>query len=158
MIFMKNKLNYFYDDSLKVTDDEKWYHLIDMVINKSDSVEFNILYKNIESVPEIKNLSHHLIEKGKRKNKIFSSGEYLKFHLKEEMKDFIRSMKYSEGFNYYIEDISFIESNVEILATITHENYVIMLLSENQKNDLNKQGYNFIFYSSPDDFPDECIC
>ena len=61
----------------------------------------------------------------------------------DKLKGFIKSKKYYEWYNFFLEDVSFIKDNVEFMATITHENYVILQMTEIQRNNLNINGYNF---------------
>jgi len=53
------------------------------------------------------------------------------------------SKKYAIWLNYNLEDIALLQNGKEILSTITHENYVIMLMTESQRNELNNNGFGF---------------
>jgi len=136
-------IRYYCDNSFHKYDQWKWEYLLDYVFEKADQVEFNILRKN-DPVPfEISAISDDLIGFEKRKNKMFYRGMSAKYSLTIQVKAFIKSKQYKEWFRYYYEDISFLLHNQEILATITHEDHVIMLLTETQKNELTNLGYDF---------------
>jgi hypothetical protein len=132
---------YYCDSSIK--SDVKWKSLLKRVIYECDSVEFNILDKNYQST--INNLlpGKNFIIKEKREGKIYSTGKYLSFVLDNSIIEFIFSMDYSEWHNFSMEDLCLVKNNIDILSTITHENYVILLMTEQQKEELNYNGFNF---------------
>jgi DNA-binding LytR/AlgR family response regulator len=141
---MKNTdLRYYCDDTLKTNDNDKWQYLINYAFKKADTVEFNILNSNQELTPEIEALSNDLIEKSERRNKIYPSGSYLRYKLTDNIKNFIKAKQYKDWYNYNIEDISFLKNDKEFLATITHENYVILQSTEEQREQLKEEGFNF---------------
>jgi hypothetical protein len=134
---------YYCDDSVKKNDNEKWNYLLNYSFQIADAVEFNLLFRNQKLPNEIQSLFVDLIEKKKDTNKIYFSGESLKFRLTDRIKDFIKSKKYSDWKNYYLEDISFIKGTTEFFATITHENYIILQMTQSQRSELNQNGFNF---------------
>ena len=136
-------LKYYCDDTFKRDDDEKWNYLLDYAFKIADEVEFNILYSDHELTPEIEALSEDLIEKQKRKNKIYPSGYSLRYRLTDKLKEFIKSKRYSDWEGYNLEDASFLKNGTEFLATVTHENQVILQCSEGQRNTLKEKGFNF---------------
>ena len=136
-------IKYYCDKTFHKYDQYMWEQLLDYIFKIADQVEFNILIKN-EPVPfEISALSDDLIGFEKRKNKVYSTGMSVKYSLTNQVKAFIKSKQYKEWYNYYYEDMSFLLNNQEILATITHENHVIMMLTEDKKNELTNLGYDF---------------
>jgi len=143
-------LNYYCDKSLQDNDDSKWKLLLQIVISEANFVEFNIFRQEYVNIPEITKISNNVIESYKRKKKIYRHGEIIRYKLNDEVIEFISNKSFAEWRNYYFEDISFLKDDLEILATITHENYVIVLLNENQLSDLNAKGYNFEFFLATD--------
>ncbi len=138
-------LEYFCDTDFQKEQNSKWSYLLDYVISTSDVVEFNILKKSYNSAPEIRAILCDMLSVGKREDKLYSSGKCISFKLTDKVIQFIKSKEYLDWVNYYFEDISFLKNGREILFTITHENYVAMLLSKDEKEHLNKKlGYNFI--------------
>ena len=136
-------LKYYCDDTLKNEDVAQWNYLLDYAFAKADAVEFNILYTNSELPEEIKALLSDLIERGEEGKKIYPSGEYLRFKLTKKVKDFIKSKQNREWYNYFLEDISFLKENKEFLATVTHENQIVLQATRLQIEEWNKHGFNF---------------
>lgn len=134
---------YYCDSSFTQEDKRKWIFLLKTIIPLSDEVCFNALFKNYKDINEIAILAEDLIFEGKIKNKIYSSGISLKYKLSSKLQRFIKSKLYGEWYNYHLEDISFFANGKEILATITHENHIIMLLDEKERMTLNNEGLNF---------------
>lgn len=134
---------YFCDDTFKNEDYDKWSYLLDYAFDKADQVEFNILYPDSDLTKLLADLSTDFIGRGKRTDKIYRSGQFIRYHLTDRTKNFIKSKKYSDWRSYLFEDISFLKNGKEFFATITHENYVILQLTEEQRSILNKKGFNF---------------
>jgi hypothetical protein len=134
-------MKYYCDSSLN--SDEKWKHLLNNIVKISDTVEFNVLQMNYADV-----LDNELLKEGYSimdypDGKLYSSGKCIQFPLTENVKNFVLLKSYADWYNFCIEDPSFRSGGKELLATVTHENYVIMLLSEKQREELNIQGFEF---------------
>jgi hypothetical protein len=129
--------------SESIVTDERWFELLNTYLEKADFAEFNLLYDSLELIQEIEVIEPDLIEESERKNKIYSSGTSRRYRLTERVKKFILSKSYKDWSNYQLEDLSLIKDNVEILATITHENYVFAQMNEEERERLNEQGYDF---------------
>jgi hypothetical protein len=132
---------YYCYDSIKKEDNEKWQYLLDYAFQKADTVEFNILY-SYDLITEIEGLKVSLLETGKRENKLYP-GNYVRFRLSDPVKHFIRSKNYSDWYNFNLEDISFLQNGKEFFATITHQDYIILDLTEKQRKELNEMGFDF---------------
>lgn len=128
-------------------NEEKWTYLLSSRMREADAVEFNILYQPNKLQIELAELEPYLILKGKRKDKIYISGEFRRYRLSSEVKEFIFSKSYKSWYNYQFEDLSLLKNETEVLATITHENYVILLMTEEERQELNAQGFDFGDYS-----------
>ena len=148
---MKTELCYYCDSTFDQEDNNKWQKLVNVAVSSCDYIEFNILKKDYSNVKEISDISDALIEKHKRKNKIYPSGYCLRYKLCEKVIAFIKSKDYVAWNNYYLEDPSFIKDDLEILSTITHENYVIMLMASDEQKKLNKEGFNFAYWGDIED-------
>ena len=142
----ENSVCYYCDASFKETDDEKWFFLLRKVLYDSDYVEFNVHKKDFDKIPEIDSISKHIIDTVKPKQKIYPRNKSISYQLNEDVIKFILSKQYMDWKNYYLEDISFFKNDLEIFATITHENYIIMHLNADEYIDLNNKGYNFTYF------------
>ena len=141
-----NKLGnrYYCHDSLKNEEEEKWQYLLDYAFDKADFVEFNLLYLNQQITPEIEALSKDLVEKSKRKRKIYSNGNYyVRYILSDKVKEFIKSKRYGDWRGYNYEDISFVKDGKEFLATNTHENLIILKMDHLFRDKLSEKGFDF---------------
>lgn len=137
------ELKYYCDDTFYSEDNDKWSFLLDYAFERADAVEFNVLYLKKKFPQEIDSLSCDIIGEGRRKDKIYVSGDYIRYRLSEELKRFIKSKEYKDWKNFDLEDISFLKYDEEFLATITHENYIIIQATEEHRDILNKKGFNF---------------
>ena len=133
---------YYIDNSF---DQQQWETIIAEVLSIADSVEFNYLYKKKTVPPELAILKDAVIANGVRKDKVYPSGEYIRYRLSKEVIEFVKSKELSHWRNYPLEDISFLKDGVEFLATISHEDYVILLMSEEERETRNRQGFHFDF-------------
>lgn len=138
----EESIKFYCDDSLQEEDESKWQYLLEYAFGKADEVEFNKLFSDHKLIPELVDLADYLIEEGERSNKIYP-GYCLKFKLSNKVKHFIKSKKYTEWFNFNLEDISFLENGYEFFATITHENYIILELTEKQREEFKEKGFDF---------------
>ena len=144
-----SKTKYYLDESLKDLDNDKWEYLLDFAFDRADQIEFNILNSNKDLACLKTELSDDFVETGNRKDKIYSSGKFIRYRLSDDMKQFVKSKNYRDWYNFVFEDISFLKDGLEFFATITHENYVILQLTTEQKDTFNKKGFDFL-YEWPD--------
>jgi hypothetical protein len=131
---------YYLDRSFKGDVENKWNYLLDLAFQKADQVEFNVLFPR-ELSHAIEPVKHYQIKSLPTQNKIYKSGKTIRFNLTEDVKRFIASKPYFDWRNFVIEDISFLKQNVEFLATITHENYIIIKLNRDVYCTLNALGF-----------------
>ena len=99
-------------------------------------VKFEELYNDVQ-------LKIDLVAEGKRKDKIYASGKFRRYKITDSIKNFVWHKEYLTWKNYQFEDLSLLKNNVEILATITHENYIFISISEQERVFLNEKGYDF---------------
>jgi hypothetical protein len=134
---------YFIDETISKKDNDKWLKILEFAFERADGVEFNILKSDNELQKILAKFQDDFIEKNRRKNKIYANGKFIRFKLSDRLKEFVKSKKISTWKNYCLEDISLLNGSTEILATITHENYIYLLLTELEAEDFNNQGFNF---------------
>jgi hypothetical protein len=134
---------YFVDSTLEQDDQGKWLILIDFAIESAEEIEFNILKKSNDYYAFIDDFKKDIIAQGKRKDKIYHTKEYIRLKKSEGLINYIRAKTYSSWYKNFLEDISFLKNGTEYFATITHENYVIIKMSESKRIELNKTGFNF---------------
>lgn len=135
------KKKYYCDSSAKT--DEQWKYLLGLVLELSDMVEFNILFRKYKSSieEEFPNESYKIIDT--RIGKIYQIGKIIQIQLSDTVKRYILQKDYTDWKNYFIEDVCFLSKGKEILSTVSHENYIIMPLSEDQRQELNNKGFDF---------------
>jgi len=123
--------------------DDQWKYLVGLVLRDTDTIEFNILSRRYKSFlhSTLSGMFYEVIEK--REGKIYQTGEFLRFPFTDGIKQFILHKDYADWRNHFIEDVCFISNGIEVLSTVTHENYIIMLLSEHQRHELNNNGFEF---------------
>ncbi|MCX2742022.1 hypothetical protein [Pontibacter anaerobius] len=129
--------------SESIAENEKWIALLIPYLEQADSVEFNTLYDPTNLNQELESLKSDLIEEGERSDKIYPSGIYRRYRLSERVRKFILSKPYKDWSNYQFEDLSLMKDGAEILATITHENYVFAQMTEEERKEFNEKGYEF---------------
>jgi hypothetical protein len=143
----KESTKTYLDRSFKNDDDIKWQYLLSFAFDLAEEVSFNILSRKKELPQEIKDLYPDLILRETNFKKLYPTKNSISFNLTERLKTFILSKSYSDWNNYYLEDISFYKNNQEFFATITHENYIVIIVDENQIKDLNTKGFRFEEFS-----------
>jgi hypothetical protein len=133
---------YFISDIVKFNDkfNNIWLNILDLILPKAEFIEFNIYVSKKQIEVLITNWQEEFIEIGRKRNKIYSSGNFIRFKLSERLKEFVASKKIKEWHIYGLEDISFLQYDIEILATITHENYLYIFLNDEEKDFLNNLG------------------
>lgn len=144
---------FYCDESLKADDKDKTDELLSYAFGLADHVEFNILYKDEKELEtKIKSIKDDLIDRGKRLDKIYNGTDYIRFRLTGKVKDFVRQRGIIGLRNTQLEDISFLRQNFEFLrqnfeflGTISHENYIVLQMTEDERQSWNKRGFNFEF-------------
>lgn len=135
---------FYLDESLKPTDKDKIDDLLKYAFDLADEIEFNILYsdeKKLEKTIEI--IKDDLVGRGKRIDKIYNSSEYIRFKLTDKTKDFIKKQGIQGWRNSQLEDISFLRQGIEFLGTVSHENYIILQMTEDERQSWNEKGFKF---------------
>lgn len=138
---MKYKKHFALSES--IADNQQWLILLSIYLEQADFAEFNVLYSPTNLNPELEALEPDLVEAGKRSDKFYASGDFRRYRLSPRVKEFILSKPYNAWRNYQFEDLSLLKDGTEILATITHENYIFACMSEQERADLNVQGFEF---------------
>ncbi|VXD14801.1 hypothetical protein [Marinoscillum sp. 108] len=95
-------------------------------LRNADHIEFNILYEGRQLDEFILKNRDSLVERGKKKNKLFRSGEYLRFLFSDNLKSLIENIDFGYFKNYCVEDVSFYTDECEIISTITHEDQIYL--------------------------------
>jgi hypothetical protein len=134
---------YYIDDEFESIDGNGWTKLLMTYLSSADAIEFNILYSSKELDNILSNFESGIIEIGRRKNKIYPSGQFVRFKVSEQIKDFILSKKYHFWNSFCLEDISILKNGMEILATITHENYIYVTGTPEEIEKINSLGFKF---------------
>jgi hypothetical protein len=137
---------FYCDESLKASEKDKTDDLLNYAFMLADSVEFNILYRDDKKLERtIEMIKDDILARGERFDKIYNGIEYIRFKLTDKVKDFVNRKGILGWRNSQLEDISFLHDNFEFLGTVTHENYVILQMTEDERNSWNSRGFNFVF-------------
>jgi hypothetical protein len=132
-----------YYSGFKVQTDFEWSFLLDLTIEKANAVEFNIFFKDYYKENKLQPILKYQIFTDVRMNKIHSDGKCIRFNLSTEVINFVKSKSYDSWKNYCLGDISFLINEKEIMATISHHEEIILLLTPTQKEELQKLGFDF---------------
>lgn len=101
-------------------DEQNWQSAKKLALQRANFIEFNILYISSELDLFIEEHQSSFVEKG-TKQKLYKSGEYIRFRFSKKLKNFISSSTFNFFSNRFIEDPSFYLDDLEIIATVTHE-------------------------------------
>jgi hypothetical protein len=134
---------YYIDSQFRNYPENFWKDILDIAFTKADSVEFNQLFFKGKYPYELDDLQSSLIDVLEKPKRLYPGRKVFRYRITKKILGFINSKGYKDWENYFFEDISFRSNGEEFLATITHENYVIMLLTEDERSKLNSRGYNF---------------
>ena len=100
-------------------------------------VEFIQLYLNEQLPVELEWLNEFRVN-SIAEQKIYKSGSQHRFKLTKPIKDFVLNKDFQDWRN------SFFDSDeIELLATVSHENYIIKLLTEDERTQLKEKGIDF---------------
>lgn len=124
-------------------DSWSWKHLIREVLPNSQFVEFNQLFLNEQLPNELEWLNEFRVN-SVAEYKIYQSGPAHRFELTKPVKDFVLSKDFQDWRNTFFEDISFFNSEgTELLATVSHENNIVKLLTKDERTQLKEKGIDF---------------
>lgn len=104
--------------------DWKWEDVISYVVPLATHVEFNILYSDSVLEKILKKYRDSIEDTISKKKKIYRSGKVLRLKLTEEVKDFIACKAFSDFKNWVLEDPSFYINDIEIIASVSHEDQI----------------------------------
>ncbi len=117
---MKKSIDLSNEDSLL------WQFIIKKTVEFAEVVEFNILYEDEEILLFIEEYFSDYIGENISKEKFYKTGKSIRFKISEKMKSFLRQQSFSYWYNKSLEDPSFFCKDKEILATITHEDLLVL--------------------------------
>ncbi|MEZ4986492.1 MAG: hypothetical protein R2795_15885 [Saprospiraceae bacterium] len=104
-----------------------WEVLVARALIHSDTIKFNILYHLTKEDEEFLQGLGGSVTEGVRSDKFYATSKIVVFSSKEieqKMIEFLKNFGYWK--NKFIEDPSFWKQNEEILASITHEELVMV--------------------------------
>lgn len=136
-------MTYYITEEFNPKDNYTWTRLLNRFIGIGDAIEFNILYHDNNLKNILDKFKVDFLETGRRKNKIYSRGKYVRFKMSTEVKEFIFSKTYKSWKNFCLEDISILKDGEELFATITHENCIYITGTQNEIDEINSIGFKF---------------
>ena len=137
-------MRFWCDESVGRKDKDKIEHILDYAFNLADEVEFNILYSgDRELLNAIEQIQSDVIQRGQRFDKIYTGVEFVRFRLTDKVKSFVKTKGLFGWTNTQLEDISFLRAGFEFLGTVSHENHLILQMTDEQRKTFNENGFNF---------------
>ena len=136
-------MKYYIDEEFDSKNDNAWIKLLDRFFPVGDAVEFNVLNNDEQLKHILDKFEADIIEIGFRKDKIYPRGKFVRFEISSSIKEFIYSKRYKSWKGFCLEDISILKDGKEILATITHENYIYIMGTSSQVDEINSLGFQF---------------
>jgi hypothetical protein len=117
--------NWWYIELLE-GDESKWEKVLEYAIPKATHFAFNILYSNMELNDFLIKYRDSIIEITKNKEKVYKSGRVLKMRKTDLSIELLNNMLFFGFKNYFIEDPSFYIDDKEFIASITHEDQILL--------------------------------
>ncbi|WP_188816312.1 hypothetical protein [Hymenobacter cavernae] len=111
----------------------KWSRILMYALDNSNEILFNILFEGKEFTDIINYLRESILGIYNIAPKIYNSGKVIRLALNEDTKRFILDKKWAEWKGFPLEDVSFIKDDIELVATITHEDYILINLTDEEK-------------------------
>jgi hypothetical protein len=137
-------MRFWCDESIGKKDKDKIERILDYAFNLADEVEFNILYQaDKELSATIESIQSDVTKRGQRFDKIYNGVEFVRFRLTDNVKAFIKLKGLFGWANSQLEDISFLSNGFEFLGTISHENHLILQMTDEQRKTFNENGFSF---------------
>ena len=129
--------SYFCDDNFS-SQPRPWAALLAQVLPKANYLELN-RFLLLGPLPDLfREARVALPQQAKRVYKATH-----RFWLTPTLRAYCLALPYSGWQNGDFEDPAFYQDDQLLVGTITHENYVVLQLSETEKALLNEQGYDF---------------
>jgi hypothetical protein len=139
-------MRFWCDESIARKDNDKIECILDYAFSLADEVEFNILYEgDKELFRTIHSIQSDIIKRGQRFDKIYNGVEFIRFTLTDKVKTFVKANGLFGWTNSQLEDISFLRNGFEFLGTISHENFLILQMTDDQRRTFNDKGFNFVY-------------
>lgn len=101
--------------------EKSWSAILQRCISISDKICFNILYQSSDLFP----VASRLKFQNYVGDKIYETGNSIICDVNQKTSEFAISLGFANKAHYFIEDVSLYINNIEFLATITHESYII---------------------------------
>jgi hypothetical protein len=137
-------MRFWCDESIGKKDKDKIERILDYAFNLADEVEFNILYQGDKELSKtIESIQSDITKRGQRFDKIYIGVEFVRFRLTDNVKAFVKVKGLFGWTNSQLEDISFLSNGFEFLGTVSHENYLILQMTDEQRKTFNDNGFNF---------------
>jgi len=130
--------SYYLDDNFDSYPPDRWLSVLNWVLPKANYVEINHSFSKVP-IPGV--LLHAEVPLPNGIQRVYSATH--RFYLTPEVAAFFVDKPYWYFDISTFEDVALYKDDTLVLGTITHEDYVVMLLNESERQQLNQQGLDF---------------
>ncbi len=134
--------NYFLNCRDDSTREKQWTELVQFFLPLADSAEFNFLYRPLANEVQLEQVLPNIIWQH-RVNSGLYPGYKAHYKLTDDVIKFIIGRTFEDWSNFFFEDVALVKGKVELLATITHEKYIVCLLDSKQLSTFESRGFDF---------------
>lgn len=111
---------------LTINESSDWNIVVNEIESRITHIEFNVLYQDEQLNNMLDRFNQNFIGEGREKSKCYSNGHYLRFNFQNSVRNWVLTKPFNYFYNRCIGDPSFYINNIEVLATITHENQIYL--------------------------------
>jgi hypothetical protein len=132
-------VKYYCQKNFEDLPKQSWALLIDKVLVEATHLEVSMIFSEIAFSRAFINALTYLPENIHR---VYAATH--RFQLTSAVVTEVRNIEYLSWDSDKLENPAFYQNDILFLGTISHEDLVIMLLSEPDRNELNSMGFSFV--------------
>jgi hypothetical protein len=131
-------VEYYYHENFEDLPSGSWALLLEKILRKATHLEICTSFSK-STLPEV--FTNAVTSLPKKINRVCAATQ--RFRLTSGIISEVRNKKYLSWDSTDLEDPAFYQDDILLLGTISHEDVVVMLLDEPDRNVLNSRGYSF---------------
>ena len=131
-------MKYYYHESFGDLPSGSWIILLDKILTQASHLEICTSFSRAALPNAFKTAKISLPENIDR---VYTATQ--RFRLTSAVVSEVRSREYLSWDSNDLEDPAFYQNDVLLLGTISHEDLVVIILSESERIDLNNSGFSF---------------